>query len=289
MCVWVVFSGGAAVRCFGCFCVFGGFWLGGFVFSLRFGAVCPPPVRPDGALLPPPPPCLVGPSPSRGRYGCPYCPSASRRRRRRPLLAGSGWHVVRVWVAPGGGFFPCEGGHLPVPPLITRLRPSPWTCATHVRGLLCFTEWFLGRSGSLPLGGRRPSWCVPHTVGMVALAVPRLGPSGARRRRFFFWCRPVWAGRLGSPCSCSGSIVGFAFGLRRPLGPTDRRWVSREVSVTTALFGSLFGDVHTRRTLLLSSSSIVSGLALCWVRVCSSIRSLSANPSAGFRCYRLPG
>ena len=183
---------------------------------------------------------VVVPSPgralTRGGYGCPYCLVASRRRRRRFLLAGPGWHVVRVWVAPGGAFLPCEGGHLPVPPLITRLRPSPWTCATHVRGLLCFTEWFLGRSGSLPLGGRRPSWCVPHTVGMVALAVPRLGPSGARRRRFFFWCRPVWAGRLGSPCSCSGSIVGYAFGMRRPLGPTDRRWVSREVSVTAAHF-----------------------------------------------------
>ena len=42
----------AAVRCFGLVCVFGGLWLGGFVFALVFWAVCPPPVHPDGALLP---------------------------------------------------------------------------------------------------------------------------------------------------------------------------------------------------------------------------------------------
>ena len=135
---WWFLGGGAVVRCFwwSCLC-FRWSLAGWFRFCPCVLGGLPTPRPPGRGPSPPSPPCLVGPSPSRGRYGCPYCPSASRRRRRRPLLAGSGWHVVRVWVAPGGGFFPCEGGHLPVPPLITRLRPSPCLCAIHVRGLLC--------------------------------------------------------------------------------------------------------------------------------------------------------
>ena len=157
-----------------------------------------PTLRPPGrGPSPPPSSCLVGPSPTRGRYGCPYCPSASRRRRRRPLLAGSGWHVVRARVAPDGVFLPCAGGHLPVPPLITRLRPSLRTCAIHVRGLLCFPEWFLGRSGSSPLGGRRPSWCVPHTVGLASRR-PSLGTVRCSPPSVFLLVSPSvgWSSRL---------------------------------------------------------------------------------------------
>ena len=93
----------------------------------------------------------------------------------------------------------------------------------------------VGRSGSLPQGRRSPSGGVPHRMGLASCC-PAPGTARCRRRRFSFACCLVWTSRLGSPCLISGSTVGHAFGMRRPLGPPDRRWVSREVSVTAAPF-----------------------------------------------------
>ena len=218
-----------------CLCV-GGLWLGGFVFSPVFWAVCPPPVHPDGALPP---------RRRRAWSGRPLPGDATgvRTARRLPAVVV----VIFFWPALAGMSCVCgllrAGVSSPARVATYRSLPSSLVCG-RVLGRVQHT---FGGCSALRSG----SWVVPGVCRWVDVA-----PRGVSRTPwawspwlslawdrpvlaavvFSFSCRPVWTGRLGSPCSCSGSIAGIALGVRRPLGPTDRRWVSREVSVTAPLF-----------------------------------------------------
>ena len=152
-CLWWSLVGGAAVRCFWWSCLV--FWwslAGWFRFSPRFGAVGPPPVHPDGVPLPSVVVPSPGRAPSRGGYGCPYCPVAPRRRRFRRSFCRP-WLACRVCVC-------FTGRGSPPPRRVATYRSLPFgrvlgrvQYTTHLRVSLMgephvsYTRAFLSQSG----------------------------------------------------------------------------------------------------------------------------------------------